>query len=181
MTFTSSCFWLQAPQDLWDLSVSWFSHHSVGHSNCWWSRQHIHSWFWVLQDSWPYFSVSQLFKSLPLFGLVGSGELLLALASTVILGSKSWWTNDHILLSHGCFGSHWSYVTWGWTKYRTPPPKVPTCVFTEPLPRDGHLHSGALPPLFWLFGIMSQYCFHSILIIQTKWMLPRKHFCSHVL
>jgi hypothetical protein len=30
----------------------------------------------------------------------GSGQLFLALASTVILGSKSWKARDHILLSH---------------------------------------------------------------------------------
>jgi hypothetical protein len=80
-----------------------------------------------------------------------------------------------------CFGFHWSYVISRWKKYKTLPPTVPTCVLSEPLPSDGHPQSAALPPLFWLFGAMSQYCFHSSLIIQTKWILPRKDFCSHVL
>jgi hypothetical protein len=37
---------------------------------------------------------------------VGGENLLLALASTVILGSEPHWTHDHILLTHDS-GSRW--------------------------------------------------------------------------
>jgi hypothetical protein len=55
--------------------------------------QHNHSWFWVPQDSLPYFlSLTIFFRQ--------SGKLLMALATTVILSQESCQTHDHILLPY---------------------------------------------------------------------------------
>jgi hypothetical protein len=72
-------------------------------------HQHSHSWFWAMQDPWPYFSVSHLL-------VVWSGNLLLAFTRTAILSlwapqdpwsyfSVSWlirFSLGKLLLAHSC-------------------------------------------------------------------------------